>query len=133
MTNPASAAGPIDPLGPIWQAGYSIPELWGFTPPVGRATSNVGGDHRLLWGILGIVEYQVDRGAGHRYLRDRLWAGDWAAIGFAERPTRAVRLEFVPRIENAKFGRKPSAVGNEILKYTEVRIVHARFLAEATR
>jgi hypothetical protein len=56
----------------LWAEGYSIAELWGMSQPVTRGTSAVDGEHLLLWGILSIVEYQVDKGAGHAYLRDRL-------------------------------------------------------------
>jgi hypothetical protein len=43
-----------------------------------------------MWGIRGIVEYQVNKGAGHRYLRDRIAYCDWVGIGFAG-PDRAER------------------------------------------
>jgi hypothetical protein len=33
----------------------------------------------------------------------------------------------VPKIKDAKFGRKVSAIGDGTLKYTGVRIVHAQF------
>jgi hypothetical protein len=72
-------------LGVLWAGGYSIAELWGHSEPVTRNTSSVeAAAHGLLWGILSIVEYQVSKGAGHRYLRERLWAGDWIAIGNLE-------------------------------------------------
>jgi hypothetical protein len=36
----------------------------------------------------------------------------------------------VPKIKDAKFGRKVSAIGDGTLKYTGVRIVHAQFDAD---
>jgi hypothetical protein len=84
----------------------------------------------LLWGILSIVEYQVSKGAGHRYLRERLWAGDWIAIGNLEPKGSQPELCRVPKIKDAKFGRKVSAIGDGTLKYTGVRIVHAQFDAD---
>jgi hypothetical protein len=83
-----------------------------------------------MWGILGIVEYQVDQGAGHRYLRERLWSGDWVAIGVAEPKTPFSKLVKVPPFKDAKFGRKPSAVGDGIAKYTDVHVVHSQLLEE---
>jgi hypothetical protein len=117
-----------EPLESIWGDGYSIPELWGFTAPVTRATSAINDEHYLIWGILSIVEYQVDRGAGHRYLRDRLWAGDWIAIGFEDAETESSELVIVPKIVDAKFGRKQSAVGDFDKRYVNVRIIHALFM-----
>ncbi|MGZ3288627.1 MAG: hypothetical protein ACXU85_12585, partial [Xanthobacteraceae bacterium] len=61
--------GDPDRLSVLWAGGYSIAELWGYSEPVTRHTSAVEADHGLLWGILSIVEYQVSKGAGHRYLR----------------------------------------------------------------
>ena len=88
----------------------------------------------MLWGILGIVEYQVSEGAGHRYLRDRLWNGDWIAIGLqgAAEPDRS-RLTVVPQIEDAKFGRKRSAVGDGVTNYADVRIVSCAIVRRADR
>jgi hypothetical protein len=57
-----------------------------------------------LWGILGIVDDQVSEGAGHQYLRDRLWYQDWIAIGFLDK-----QIAIVPPIRDAKFGRKSGA------------------------
>jgi hypothetical protein len=111
----------------LWEAGYSIPELWGFTRPVQRATSVVPGPHHLLWGILGMVEYQVRKGAGHDYLRDRLYSGDWLAIGRLAGDASGP-LELIPRFETAKFGRKPSAIGDGRVKYVDARVLHARFI-----
>jgi hypothetical protein len=108
----------------LWNNGYSIAELWGVTEPVSRGGPTVDNDHLILWGILSIVEDQVSHGAGHRYLRDRLWAGDWIAVGFLDQ-----RLAIVPPIKDAKFGRKPSAIGDGVTNYTDVRIVHARLFA----
>ena len=105
-------------LGVLWAGGYSIAELWGHSEPVTRNTSSVEAAHGLLWGILSIVEYQVSKGAGHRYLRERLWAGDWIAKGSQPELCR------VPKIKDAKFGRKVSAIGDG------VRIVHAQFDAD---
>jgi hypothetical protein len=36
----------------------------------------------------------------------------------------------VPKIKDAKFGRKVSAIGDGTVKYTGVRIVHAQFDAD---
>ena len=143
---PALANGASDRLSLLWAEGYSIAELWGHSEPVTRGTSSVEAAHLLLWGILSIVEYQVSKGAGHRYLRARLWAGDWIAIGDLDCPVAHVlsgepvptspehaleapgsRLRRVPRFENAKFGRKVSAIGDGTTKYTGVRIVHSQF------
>jgi len=116
--------GDPDRLGVLWAGGYSIAELWGHSAPVTRNTSSVEAAHGLLWGILSIVEYQVSKGAGHRYLRERLWAGDWIAKGSQPELCR------VPKIKDAKFGRKVSAIGDGTVKYTGVRIVHAQFDAD---
>jgi hypothetical protein len=110
----------------IWQSGYSIAELWGNGEPVSRGGPSLETEHLILWGILSIVEDQVSHGAGHRYLRDRLWNRDWIAIGFLNQ-----RLAVLPPIENAKFGRKPSAVGDGTTNYTEVRVVHSRLFEKA--
>lgn len=107
----------------LWENGYSIAELWGFTEPVSRGGPAADNDHLILWGILSIVEDQVSHGAGHRYLRDRLWDRDWIAIGFLDQ-----RLAILPPIKDAKFGRKPSAIGDGVTNYIDVRIVHARLL-----
>jgi hypothetical protein len=121
-----------DDLNDVWAKGYSIAELWGFTKPVSRGESASDHAHLLLWGILSIVEYQVDRGAGHNYLRDRLWHRDWIAVGFLEPKTEDSRLEIMPPIKDAKFGRKFSAVGDGITNYTDIRIVHAQLFTELT-
>jgi hypothetical protein len=126
----ASVDGDPNRLGVLWAGGYSIAELWGHSEPVTRDTSSVEAAHGLLWGILSIVEYQVSKGAGHRYLRERLWAGDWIAIGNLEPKGSQPELCRVPRIKDAKFGRKVSAIGDGTLKYTGVRIVHAQFDAD---
>ena len=72
----SSRLGSTDALSPdlnvIWGKGYSVAELWGFTQPVSRGSPTLENTHLIVWGILSIVEYQVDRGAGHKYLRDRL-------------------------------------------------------------
>jgi hypothetical protein len=39
----------------------------------------------------------------------------------------------VPKIKDAKFGRKVSAIGDGTLKYTGVRIVHVQFDADSLR
>lgn len=111
----------------MWAQGYSIAELWGHSAPVTRATSHVDGEHALLWGILSIAEYQIDTGAGQRYLRDRLWSGDWLAIGYQAPKTDSSLLILVPRIKNAQFGKKLSAIGRERVEFIDVRIVHARY------
>jgi hypothetical protein len=123
----ACANSDADRLSLLWAEGYSIAELWGRGEPVTRATSRVDAAHLLLWGILSIVEYQVSKGAGHRYLRERLWTGDWIAIGNLEPKASGSRLCRVPRFEHAKFGRKASAIGDGTTKYTGVRIVHSQF------
>jgi hypothetical protein len=73
-----------------------------------------------MWGILGIVDDQVGHGAGHQYLRDRLLNCDWIGIGYFDN-----RLVLVPPIHNAKFGRRPSAIGDGVTNYTNARIIHA--------
>ena len=98
-------------LSSSWATGYSIAELWGYSKPVSRPEPAALQTHVLLWGILSIVEYQVDQGAGHNYLRDRLWNRDWIAIGFLEPKTAESRLQIVPPIKDAKFGRRFSTVG----------------------
>jgi hypothetical protein len=123
----ACANSDADRLSLLWAEGYSIAELWGRGEPVTRGTSRVDAAHLLLWGILSIVEYQVSKGAGHRYLRERLWTGDWIAIGNLEPRAPASRLCRVPRFEHAKFGSKASAIGDGTAKYTGVRVVHALF------
>jgi len=115
--------GACDDLGSIWANGYSIAELWGYTKPVSRPEPASAQTHLLLWGILSIVEYQVDQGAGHRYLRDRLWNGDWIAIGVLEPKTADASLQIVPSIKAAKFGRRFSTVGDGVTNYADVRIV----------
>lgn len=113
------------PLDDVWAQGYSIAELWGHSGAVTRATSAIDAPHPLLWGILGIAEYQIDRGAGHRYLRDRLLAGDWIAIGYRAPKTDASPLVVVPPIPDAKFGKKQSAIGRDDTEFVDLRIVHA--------
>ncbi len=122
----ACVSGELDRLRVLWAEGYSIAELWGHSEPVTRGTSTVEAAHILLWGILSIVEYQVRKGAGHRYLRERLWAGDWIAIGNLEPNAPGSPLCRVPRIRDAKFGRKVSAIGDGTIKYTGVRVVHSQ-------
>jgi hypothetical protein len=61
-------------------------------------------------------------------LRDRLWHGDWIAVGVLNGETT-----IVPRIENAKFGRKPSAMGDGVVNYSDVRILHSALLEAITR
>jgi hypothetical protein len=112
----------------LWRAGYSIAELWGHSKAVERATSDVREPHPILWGILGIAEYQIDVGAGHRYLRERLCAGDWIAIGYAAPKTDASRLTIVPRIAAAKFGKKLSAIGKDGIEFVDLRVIHAHYL-----
>ena len=113
----------------IWQQGYSIAELWGASQPITRGASQVLSAHLMLWGILGIVEYQVDKGAGHNYLRDRLSRGEWITIGYAEPKSANTPLTKVPPIENAKFGKKGSAIGDGVSKYVDVRIVTAELFS----
>ena len=130
QSDESPALGNRGPLERIWVEGYSIAELWGFSKPANRGTSAIETDHALMWGILGIVEYQVDEGAGHRYLRERLLSGDWIAIGVAEPKMLDSKLVRVPAFKNAKFGRKASAVGDGITNYADVHIVHSRILDE---
>jgi len=113
----------------LWQCGYSIAELWGFTAPVARRTSEIAQPHGLIWGILRLAEDQIDQGAGHKYLRQRIAAGDWVGIGFKEPKSDEPQLAFVPRFERAKFGRRHSAVGDGISTYINVRFVHRELLS----
>jgi len=113
-------------LSDLWKLGHSIGELWGKSEPVSRGPS-LEDSHLIMWGILGIVDDQVSKGAGHQYLRDRLWYQDWIAIGFLDK-----QIAIVPPIRDAKFGRKPSAVGDGVVNYVDVRIVHARLYAPIT-
>ena len=113
--------GDPDRLSVLWAGGYSIVELWGYSEPVTRSTSGVEAAHGLLWGILSIVEYQVSKG---------LCAGDWIAIGNLEPKMPESGLCRVPKIKDAKFGRKVSAIGDGTVRYTGVRIVHAQFEAD---
>jgi hypothetical protein len=114
----------------LWDCGYSIAELWGFTAPVSRQTSEISRPHGLLWGILAIVEYQVNKGAGHRYLQQRISSGDWIGIGFSEATADEKQFTIVPRLTDAKFGRKKSAVGDGVTNYVNVRFVHRRLFEE---
>ena len=119
-------------LNVIWGNGYSVAELWGFTKPVSRGSPTLENTHLIVWGILSIVEYQVNRGAGHKYLRDRLWKGDWKAVGYLTPKTPNSQLEILPPIKDAQFGRKSSALGNDITRWIDVRIVHSNcFLLHA--
>jgi hypothetical protein len=115
----------LNPLMAAWESGFSIAELWGFKGPIARRTDQIKAEHAMIWGILGIVEYQVSKGAGHRYLRERLWKGDWVAIGVLGNGTESWEFVRVPQFENAKFGRKRSAIGDDSIQYTNVRILHA--------
>lgn len=119
------------PLQPFWEMGYSIAELWGNSRPVTRGTSEVKSAHLMLWGILSIVEYQVNHGAGHKYLRARLSRGEWVAIGYPEPKTEQSVLVKVPPIPDAQFGRKRSAVGDGITNYVDVRVVNAEIFTFA--
>ena len=56
----------------------------------------------ILWGIIGILAYHVDRNAGHAYLRD----------GVSEPKTPGSCL----KILHAKFGRMQSTIGDGILQ-----------------
>src|SRR3954462_6119598 len=103
---------PSDPLQQAWMQGFYISELWGFAKPVLREESATETGHLMLWGILSIVEYQVSQGAGPRYLRDRLWNGDWIGIGYLEPKAEDSSLVIVPPIKHAKFGRKLSMIGD---------------------
>jgi len=60
-------------------------------------------------------------------MRDRLWNRDWIAIGFLNQ-----RLVVLPSLENAKFGRKPSAVGDCTTSYIDVRGSIRDFLNQST-
>jgi hypothetical protein len=121
---------PESVLSALWDCGYSVAELWGFTAPVSRGTSLISEPHGLMWGILGIVEYQVDKGAGHRYLRARISSGDWIGIGFDEKTAHEKRLLIVPKINDAKFGRRKSAVGDGVTNFVSVRFVHHQLLKD---
>lgn len=127
---PEEAAADLDA---IWAQGYSIGELWGFTKPVSRTEVSAGNVHVLLWGILTIVEQQVDHGAGHKYFRERLYKRDWFAIGYREPKTEVSRLMIVPPIEHAKFGRKFSSVGDGVVNYTDIRVVGRDYLMRSSR
>jgi hypothetical protein len=107
-----------------WEQGYSISELWGRSAPVTRATSDTDGPHPLLWGILSIAEYQIDKGAGHKYLIDRLTSGDWIAIGYLSPRRPGDIAVVVPVGDGTKFGRKESAIGDGVTNYVDARIVH---------
>jgi hypothetical protein len=50
-------------------------------------------------------------------------------VGFLEPKTPKSRLEILPPIKDAKFGRKQSAIGDGVTNYVDVRIVHGRALA----
>lgn len=115
-----------DVLALAWDHGYTVAELWGMSKPVTRGGEPSDNSHLILWGILGIVEYQVDKGAGHKYLRDRLWSGDWIAIGMREPRDDLSELVVVPPVKDAKFGRKVSAIGDGVTNYVNVRVLHAR-------
>ncbi|MEH2483505.1 hypothetical protein V1282_006862 [Nitrobacteraceae bacterium AZCC 2146] len=108
-------------LNAIWASGYSVSELWGRTEPVSRGGPAATNSYLIMWGILSIVDDQVSHGAGHQYLRERLWNGDWIAVGYLDQ-----RLMVLPPIKDAKFGRKPSAIGDGIINFTDVRIIHAQ-------
>jgi hypothetical protein len=114
-----------------WGHGFSVAELWGMSKPVAHSGSDVD-RHLMLWGILSIVEYQVSQGAGHRYMRDRLWNGDWIAIGFREPRESGSQLTILPPIKDAKFGRRQSEVGDGVTNYADVRIVHSKLFSELT-
>jgi hypothetical protein len=111
-----------------WKLGYSISELWGVSKPVSRGTSSAKSQHPILWGILSIVEYQVDRGAGHKHLRDRLMAGDWVAIGYPDNEAQPRKLVQLPRIESAKFGKHRSAIGDGLNNFVDVRVLNREVL-----
>ncbi len=114
----------------LWHCGYSIAELWGFTPPVTRQTSDISEPHGLLWGILRLAEDQIDKGAGHAYLRQRIVAGDWVGIGNAESAAESQKFVVIPKVKDAKFGRKKSAVGDGVTNYVNVRFVHQKLIEE---
>jgi hypothetical protein len=131
--NPETAiSDPREHLRFAWEQGYTVAELWGMSKPVSRGGEPRDNTHLILWGILGIVDYQVDKGAGHKYLRERLWHGDWTAIGMREPRTEQSELVVVPPIKDAKFGRKASAVGDGVTNYVNVRILHSRLFKELT-
>jgi hypothetical protein len=119
-----------DLMSALWDCGYTVAELWGFTAPVSRGTSVISEPHGLLWGILAIVEQQVDTGAGHKYLQQRIHSGDWIGIGFSEAAAEDKRLMIVPQIKDAKFGRRKSAVGDGVTNYVNVRFVHQQLMEE---
>ena len=119
-----------DLMAALWDCGYTVAELWGFTAPVSRGTSVIAEPHGLLWGILAIVEQQVDKGAGHKYLRQRISSGDWIGIGYSEEAADDKRLVIVPQIKDAKFGRRKSAVGDGVTNYVNVRFVHQKLMDE---
>jgi hypothetical protein len=111
----------------LWQNGYSMAELWGNSDPVSRGGPALSNTHLIMWGILSIVNDQVGPGAGHVYLRERLWKRDWIAIGMLDG-----QMMIVPPIEDAKFGRKPSAIGDDVTKYTKVRVIHGELYEALT-
>src|ERR1700761_2307931 len=117
-----------DLMSALWDCGYTVAELWGFTKPVSRGTSLISEPHGLLWGILAIVEQQVDKGAGHKYFRQRIGAGDWVGIGYQEASVETKRLVIIPPIQDAKFGRQKSAVGDGISNYINVRFIHHKLM-----
>lgn len=133
MDTQSSDLEPDQYLEMAWEQGYSIAELWGMSKPVSRGGAPPDNTHLVLWGILSIVEYQVDKGAGHRYLRERLWNGDWTAVGLRESDAGMMRLAVLPQIKDAKFGRKRSAVGDGVTNYVNVRILHTRLFREIGR
>jgi hypothetical protein len=111
----------------MWTNGYTIAELWGNSAPVARGGPPRNNEHLMMWGILAIIDDQVSEGAGHRYLRERLWQGDWIAVGRLNG-----QLTRLPPIEHAKFGRKPSAIGDGTINYSDVRIVHSHVAESLT-
>jgi hypothetical protein len=115
-------------LDAVWELGYSIAELWGATKPVTRGTSAVDTHYPILWGILAIAEYQIDRGAGHNYLRSRLMTGDWIAIGYTDDCSAEPTLVKLRPIPDAKFGKKRSAIGDGTTNFRDVRIVNSELL-----
>lgn len=130
MSTDCDVAGLRDGLKLAWEQGYTVAELWGMSKPVSRGGTPPDNTHLVLWGILGIVEYQVDKGAGHRYLRERLLNGDWTAIGVREPRTEQSKLVIVPAIKEAKFGRKLSAIGDGQTNYVDIRVLHSRLFRE---